>query len=169
MSGHSEKKAKKVAQNANKIYLLFIFIATGIYIIMHFYQFFIKKSEDVFTKTDIFGFLILSSGNYLIYKLLNMFKKEDYLYSYLFDFLGLNCLIEILINFSKNFWYLYLVYPGFFLIKGLQGLYGYVSNIGKTDEMEGLEEEENPSKYKDTGHQKKQIKEKKQKVKYIKH
>ena len=169
MSGHSEKKAKKIAQSDNTVYLLFIFIATGIYLIIHLYKYFIKHNEDIFTKTDILGFIFLSSMNYLVYKLLNMFKRDSYLYGYFFDFLGLNCLIEILINFSYKFWYLYFVYPAYFLLKGGKGLYGYISNIGKTDEMGEQTQEEVPSKYKDSGHQTKQVKEKKQKVKYVKH
>lgn len=169
MSGHSEKKAKKDAKSANKIYLLFIYIATGIYLLLHFYHYFIKKREDIFTKKDIFGFVFLSAVNYLVYKLLNMFTRESYLHSYLFDFFVLNCAIEILINFSKKFWYLYLIYPSFFLLKGIKGLYGYVSTIGKSDGIEEMEEGESPAKFKDSGHQAKQIKEKKQKVKYVKH
>lgn len=170
MANHSEKKAKKAQQSSNKIYMLFIFIATGIYLIIHLYQYFIKKREDIFTKRDIFGFIILSTINYVVYKLLNVFDSNSYFYSYLFDFLGLNCLIEILINFSKKFWYLYLIYPSFFIIKGCQGLYGYVSNIGKTDEFGGIYDEgDTTGKYKGSGHQAKQVKEKKQKVKYVKH
>ena len=96
-----------------------------------------------------------------------MFQRDSYLYGYFFDFLGLNCLIEILVNFSSKFWYLYLVYPAYFVLKGGKGLYGYISNIGKIDENEEQGQEETPSKFKDSGHQAKQVKEKKQKVKYI--
>ena len=167
MSGHSEKKAKKIAGSTNKIYLLMIFISTGIYLLFHLYGYLIKKREDVFSKKEIFGFIFLSLVNYMMYKLLNFFRGS-YWDSYLLDMLGLNCLVEILINFSKKFWYLYLIYPAYFLIQGGKGLYGYVSNIGKGDDMDG-EEEENPSKYSDSGHQKKQVKEKKQKIKYVKH
>ena len=169
MARHSEKKAKKIAQSDNTIYLLFIFTSTGIYLLIHFYKYFIKHDETIFTKKDIFGFIFLSGLNYAIYKLLNMFKRDSYLYGYFFDFLGLNCLIEILVNFSSKFWYLYLVYPAYFLIKGGKGLYGYISNIGKSDGTEEQEQDENSSKFKDSGHQTKQAKEKKQKVKYVKH
>ena len=62
-----------------------------------------------------------------------------------------------------------MIYPAYFLLKGGKGLYGYISNIGKTDETEEQIQEEAPSKYKDTGHQTKQVKEKKQKVKYSKY
>ena len=169
MSGHSAKKAKKIAQSDNTIYLLFIFISTGIYLLIHLYKYFIKHNQDIFTKTDIFGFIFLSLINFFVYKLLNMFQRDSYLNSYFFDFLGLNCLIEILVNFSGKFWYLYLVYPAYFLIKGGKGLYGYISNIGKTDEMDQQDQEETTSKFKDSGHQAKQAKEKKQKVKYVKY
>lgn len=166
MSGHSEKKAKKAAGSANKIYITMIFISTGIYLLLHFYQYFIKKREDVFTKKEILGFIFLSLVNYLVFKLLNFFRNS-YWDSYLLDLLGLNCLIEILINFSKKFWYLYLIYPGYFLIKGGKSIYGYVSNIGKSDDLD--ETDENPLRNKDSGHQTKQPKEKKQKIKYVKH
>ena len=162
-----KKKQKKNAQSANKIYLLMIFISTGIYLLFHLYGYFIKKREDVFSKKEIFGFIFLSATNYIIYRLLNLFK-DSFFYSYLLDFLGLNCLIEILINFSKKFWYVYLIFPGYFMMKGCQGLYGYVSNIGKSDEL-GEEEPENNTRFKDSGHQAKQVKEKKQKIKYVKH
>ncbi len=170
MANHSEKKAKKAQQVSNQIYMIFIFVATGIYLIIHLYKYFILKREDIFTKQDILGFIILSTINYIVYKLLNVFDSNSYLNSYLFDFLGLNCLIEILINFSTKFKYLYSIYPAFFIIKGCKGIYGYVSNIGKTDEMGGFYDEgDTTGKYKDSGHQTKQAKEKKQKVKYVKH
>jgi len=166
MSGHSEKKAKKAAGSANKIYITMIFISTGIYLLLHFYQYFIKKREDVFSKKEIFDFIFLSLVNYLVYKLLNLFRNSFW-DSYLLDLLGLNCLIEILINFSKNFWYLYLIYPAYFLMKGGKYIYGYVSNIGKSDGSE--ETDEAPLRNRDSGHQTKQVKEKKQKIKYVKH
>ena len=169
MAKHSEKKAKKIAQSANQHYLLFIFISTGIYLIMHLYQYYIQKREDIFTKLDILGFIFLSLANYFLYKLLTMFDTNQYLYTYIYDIFILNCLIEILINFSTKFWYLYLIYPAYFAFIGLKALYGYISNIGKGDEMEGNEETETNNRFKDSGHQTKQPKEKKQKVKYVKH
>ena len=52
----------------------------------------------------------------------------------------------------------------------MKACYGYVSNIGKSDGTEEEEELNNKkNKFKDSGHQTKQIKEKKQKVKYVKH
>ena len=169
MAKHSEKKAKKLAQSANQHYLIIIFVSTGIYLIMHLYEYYIKKREDIFTKKDIIGFIILSSVNYLAYKLLTMFDTSHYFYSYLYDFFVLNCLIEILVNFSKKFWYLYWIYPTVIGVYACKGLYGYISNIGKGDEMEGNEGEETSNRFKDSGHQTKQPKEKKQKVKYVKH
>ena len=172
MSGHSEKKAKKKAGSASQIHLLLIFISTGIYLLIHLFKYFVKGNKDVFSKKEIFGFSFLSLINYILYKALNMFHGS-YLYSYLLDFLGLNCLIEILINFSKKFWYLYFIYPGYFLIKGGKSLFGYVSNIGKQDDT--MEEEESNVGFRDQGHKAKQIKDKnakdknKQKVKYVKH
>ena len=166
MSGHSEKKAKKAATSANKIILIVIFISTGFYLLFHFYQYFIQKREDVFSKWEITGFIILSLINYILYKLLNLLRNSFW-YSYLLDFFGLNCLVEILINFSKKFKYLYLIYPAYFLLKGSKSIYGYVSNIGKGDDYE--ETPETPLRNKDSGHQTKQAKEKKQKVKYSKY
>ena len=168
MSGHSEKKAKKAASSSNKILLTAIFISTGIYLLLHFYQYFIKKREDVFTKKEIAGFIFLSSFNYALYKLLNVLRNSFW-YSYLLDIFGLNCLIEILINFSKKFWYLYLIYPGYFLMKGGKSIYGYVSNIGKGEDYEEEEGQNIPKRNRDSGHQTKQVKEKKQKIKYVKH
>ena len=173
MSGHSEKKAKKKAGSASQIHLLIIFISTGIYLLVHLFKYFVKGNENVFSKKEIFGFIFLSLVNYILYKTLSMFHGS-YLYGYLLDFLGLNCAIEILINFSKKFWYLYLLYPGYFLVKGGKSLFGYVSNIGKEDGTTGEEEETNTG-FRDQGHKAKQIKDKnakdknKQKVKYVKH
>ena len=168
MSGHSEKKAKKNAEFSKTIYLGMISFATFIYLIIHLYRYFISKRDDVFTKREIFEFIILSLINYFLYKLLNAFRNS-YWDSYLLDFLGVNILVEILINFSKKFWYIYLIYPGYFLLLGLKSCYGYVSNIGKSDGTEEEEELNTKGKYKDSGHQSKQVKEKKQKVKYVKH
>ena len=169
MAKHSEKKAKRSAQSANQHYLIFICVSTSIYLLMHLYQYFIQKREDIFTKKDIFGFIFLSSVNYLVYKLLTMFETNQYLYSYFYDFFVLNCAIEILINFSKKFWYLYLIYPAYFAIIGFKALYGYVSSIGKGDGTEEGENTETNNRFKDSGHQTKQPKEKKQKVKYVKY
>ena len=166
MSGHSDKKAKKAAKSSNTMILLAISVSTGIYLLFHLYQYFVKKRDDVFSKGEIIGFIFLSSVNYILYKLLNILRNSMW-YSYLLDFFGLNCLIEILINFSTKFWYLYLIYPAYFLMKGGKSIYGYVSNIGKGDEYE--ETGETPVRSKDTGHQTKQVKEKKQKVKYAKY
>ena len=135
MSGHSDKKAKKNAAFSNTIYLGMILFATAVYLIIHLYRYFIKKREDVFTKKEIFEFIILSLINYFLYKLLNTFRGS-YWDSYLLDFLGINVLVEILINYSKKFWYIYLIYPGYFLLLGLKSCYGYVSNIGKSDGTE---------------------------------
>ena len=110
MSGHSDKKAKKNAAFSNTIYLGMILFATVVYLIIHLYRYFIKKREDVFTKKEIFEFIILSLINYFLYKLLNTFRGS-YWDSYLLDFLGINVLVEILINYSKKFWYIYLIYP----------------------------------------------------------
>ena len=96
--------------------------------------------------------------------------RNSYWDSYLLDFLGINVLVEILINYSKKFWYIYLIYPGFLMMWALKACYGYVSNIGKSDGTEEEEEELNTkNKYRDSGHQTKQTKDKKQKVKYVKH
>ena len=169
MSGHSDKKNKKSAGFAKKIYFGMILFATVYYLLFHFYRYFISKKEDVFSKKEIFEFIILSLINYILYRLLNAFRNS-YWDSYLLDFLGVNLLVEILINHSKKFWYIYLIYPGYLLYLGFKACYGYVSNIGKSD---GTEEEEElnkkNNKYRDSGHQTKQVKEKKQKVKYVKH
>ena len=169
MSGHSAKKEKKSAGNAKIIYLSMIGFSTAYYLIIHFYRYFISKIDDVFSKVEIFEFIILSVINYILYKLLVNFRNT-YWDSYLLDFLGINVLVEILINYSKKFWYIYLIYPGFLMMWALKACYGYVSNIGKSDGTEEEEEELNTkNKYRDSGHQTKQTKDKKQKVKYVKH
>ena len=168
MSGHSAKKAKKSAGTAKIIYLSMISFSIAYYLLIHLYRYFISKREDAFSKKEIIEFIILSLINYFLYKLLNAFRNS-YWDSYLLDFLGVNILVEIIINHSKKFWYIYLIYPGYFLILGLKSCYGYVSNIGKSDGTEEEEELNTKGKYKDSGHQTKQIKEKKQKVKYVKH
>ena len=169
MSGHSAKKEKKSAGNAKIIYMSMIGFSTIYYLLIHFYRYFISKKEDAFSKKEIFEFIILSLINYVLYKLLNALRNT-YWDSYLLDFLGVNILVEVLINHSKKFWYIYLIYPGYLLYLGLKACYGYVSNIGKSDGTEEEEELNNKkNKFKDSGHQTKQIKEKKQKVKYVKH
>ena len=169
MSGHSAKKAKKSAGTAKIIYMSMIGFSTIYYLLIHFYRYFISKIDDVFSKKEIFEFIILSVINYILYKLLVNFRNT-YWDSYLLDFLGVNFLVEVLINHSKKFWYIYLIYPGYLLYLGLKACYGYVSNIGKSDGTEEEEELNNKkNKFKDSGHQTKQIKEKKQKVKYVKH
>ena len=169
MSGHSDKKAKKNAAFSSKIYMGMILFSTIYYLIIHCYRYFISKKENVFSKREIIEFIILSLINYILYKLLNTFRNT-YWDSYLLDFLGINLIVEMLINHSKKFWYIYLIYPGYLLWLGFKGCYGYVSNIGKSD---GSEEEEElnmkNNKFKDSGHQTKQVKEKKQKIKYVKH
>ncbi len=169
MSGHSKKKAEKSAGTAKKIYLGMIYFATGFYLIIHLYRHLISKQEGVFSRREITDFIILSIINYVLYRLLMAFRNS-YWDSYLLDFLGINVLVEILINYSKKFWYIYLIYPGFLMMWALKACYGYVSNIGKSDGTEEEEEELNTkNKYRDSGHQTKQTKDKKQKVKYVKH
>ena len=169
MSGHSAKKEKKSAGTAKKIYLGMILFSTIYYLIVHLYRYFISKREDVFTKREIFEFIILSVINYFLYKLL-ITLRNSYWDSYLLDFLGINVLVEVLINHSKKFWYIYLIYPGYLLYLGFKACYGYVSNIGKSDGTEEEEEINNKNnRFKDSGHQTKQVKDKKQKVKYVKH
>ena len=170
MAKHSQKKENKSAGFAKKIYLGMILFSTGVYLIIHLYRYFILKRDDVFTKGEIFEFIILSLINYILYKLLNAFRNS-YWDSYLLDFLGINVLVELLINYSKKFWYIYLIYPGYILSLGFKACYGYVSNIGKSDGTEEEEEANAKNKYRDSGHQTKQIKDKsqKQKVKYAKH
>ena len=55
------------------------------------------KYNKIFTKKQIFGFCFLSLMNYFLFQLLNLFRGS-YWESYLIVILGLNCLIEILIN-----------------------------------------------------------------------
>ena len=96
--------------------------------------------------------------------------RGSYWEFYLIDILGLNCLIEILINFHWKFWYLYLIYPGYFLIKGGKKLFDYVGTIGKYDENEEINQQTN--QFKNQGHKNKNIKKDntdKPKIKYVKH
>ena len=167
MANQSEKKNKKKNISTNRIYLIMIGISTGIYIIMNLYQKY--KYNKIFTKKQIFGFCFLSIMNYFLFQLLNLFRGS-YWESYLIDILGLNCLIEILINFHWKFWYLYLIYPGYFLIKGGKKLFDYVGTIGKYDENEEINQQTN--QFKNQGHKNKNLKKDntdKPKIKYVKH
>ena len=169
MANRSEKKNRKKNESSNRIYLIMIGTSTFIYIIMNIYQ---KYSYNkTFTKKQIFGFIFLNGMNYFLYKLINLFR-ESYWESYLVDILGLNCLIEILINFHWKFWFLYFIYPGYFLCIGGKKLFDYVGTIGKYDENEEMNQQQQANQFKDAGHKSKTIKKDnsdKPKIKYVKH
>ena len=154
MSGQSDKKNRKKSKSANQLLLIGIIGATLIYIIFHLYYTFVKGYP--YTKKQLFGFLFISGVNYILFKLINSFRNS-YWESYLIDFLGLNLGVEIGINISTKFWYLYLIYPGYFSWWALKKTYAYVSNIGKeTQEDINMQQQMNNQK------------QKKQKVKYVK-
>ena len=60
MSGQSDKKNKKKSQSANQMTLIFIGIATGLYIIMNLYSIIFKGKQ--ITKGQIFGFPCFKRG-----------------------------------------------------------------------------------------------------------
>ena len=127
------------------------------------------KYNKIFTKKQIFGFCFLSIMNYFLFQLLNLFRGRQFI-SCLFYVSGLNCLFEILINCHWKFWYLYLIYPGYFLVKGGKKLFDYVGTIGKYDENEEINQQTN--QFKNQGHKNKNIKKDntdKPKIKYVKH
>ena len=64
-------------------------------IIMNLYQKY--KYNKIFTKKQIFGFLFFIFNELFLFSIINLFR-ESYWEFYLIDVLGLNCLIEILIN-----------------------------------------------------------------------
>jgi hypothetical protein len=134
MSGQSDKKNKKKSQSANQITLIFIGIATGLYIIMNLYSIIFKGKQ--ITKGQIFGFIVLNIINYLLYTLIDNFRGS-YWEKYLIDLLGMNLFVEVMINVHYKFWYLYLIYPAYGLIIGGKKLYAYVKTIGQEDPNEG--------------------------------
>ena len=133
MSGQSDKKNKKKSQSANQTTLIFIGIATGLYIIMNLYSIIFKGKQ--ITKGQIFGFIVLNIINYLLYTLIDNFRGS-YWEKYLIDLLGMNLFVEVMINVHYKFWYLYLIYPAYGLIIGGKKLYAYVKTIGQEDSNE---------------------------------
>lgn len=134
MSGHSYKKKNQNRLKANKFLLLAIAIATGLYIVINAY--FVLFKSHVITKKQLVGFAFLSGMNYVLYSLIDSFRGS-YWESYMIDVFGLNLAVEVLINFYWKFWYLYLVYPGFFFFWAGKKIFEYVKTIGK----ENLDEE----------------------------
>lgn len=154
MSGHSDKKGKQNRQKANRLLIIVIAIATGLYIIINAYCVFFKG--HVITAKQLFEFAFLSGMNYLLFKLIDSFRGS-YWESYMIDILGLNLAVEVLINFNWKFWYLYFIYPGFFCYWAGKKIYEYVKTIGK----------ENPDGDAPSQNHKKE-QQPKQKTKYVK-
>ena len=155
MAGQSDKKNRIKSQNSNQLILIFVFLCLGINVLINLIKIFIYG--NTITTKQIVGIVIFNVINYLLYKLINTFRGS-YWEGYLIDFLGLNLAIEVLILFHWKFWFLYLIYPGYFMLWGGKKLFAYVSTIGKENPEEIPEQPDNNNK-----------KEKnKQKVKYVK-
>ncbi len=137
MAGNSEKRlAKKKSETMNIIlYSILIVGVLSSLIILYISSFDIVGS--------LFKIVLLNGINFLLYKLLNTFY-ESMFFLPLIDFLIINCVVMLGINFHYKFWYFYLVIPGYFIYKGGQMAYNHVKGIDKgenvTQETEPIKE-----------------------------
>jgi hypothetical protein len=131
MAGQSKKKEEALRSSNNLYYKIVIIIATLFYILCNAYGYFFKEDFEI-SNGKIFGFFVLTGINCALYYMLDFFMNSMFK-TYLIDIFGLNIAVEILINLHWKFWYLYLIYPAYFLYWGGIHLYNYVKTIGKED------------------------------------
>lgn len=130
MAGHSKKKENAKKQSKITMYIAAVLIVTAINIVYNAYSIYFK--DLALSSSQISGFVVLTLMNLIAVYLLNVFSGS-FFENYLIDFLGLTLAVELMINFHWKFWFLYLIYPCYFLYKGGVWLYEYVKTIGKDD------------------------------------
>jgi hypothetical protein len=133
MAGQSGKKDVKKRASNRLIWKALILIVTALYVIINAYS--VVFNEGKFTRGDTIGFMILTIVNLALYRLLDM-TMESYFFLYLVDLLIINLSVMVLINFHWKFWFLYLVVPGYFLVKASKYVYEHVKTVGKSDPNE---------------------------------
>ncbi len=132
MAGQANKKQVKKQEVKNATAKITIIFVTVIYILLNIYN--VKVNEMEYTSSNTMGFLFLTIINFALYRAIDMFDSDSYLYMPLIDLLIINLSVMILINFHWKFWFLYLVVPGYFLLTGSAKLFEYVKTIGKPSE-----------------------------------
>jgi hypothetical protein len=141
MAGHSEKKQNKKKDVKNKISKVAIIVVTLSYIFINAYS--VLFNGYSFSKTDTLGFLFLTTVNFALFRLMDVFASSQF-YMPLVDLLIINLSVQILINFHWKFWFLYLVVPGYFLMKGGAMVYEHVKTVGKAGEGEVEQDQRTP-------------------------
>jgi hypothetical protein len=153
MAGQAGKKDKKKKDSNRLVWKASILVVTILYILINGYSVYFKEYK--ITRSDTFGFLILTIINFVLYRLLDM-AIGSFFYLHLIDLLIINLSVELLINFHWKFWFLYLVIPGYFLFKGAGYIYEHVKTVGKVDPNA---EEEDPRSGKGKSNSQKQKRE----------
>jgi hypothetical protein len=141
MSGHSNKKHNAKKSNDSFYVKLAILIASAIYLSTMAYGY--LASDNEITKGNVIGFVVLSSINFLLYRLLDVFYSS-YFFLPLVDLLIINLSVEVLVNFHHKFWYLFMLIPGYLIYKGSGYCWEYVKSIGKTDPNTPQEQQQVP-------------------------
>lgn len=126
MAGQSEKKLAKEKSEKMNIAFISIVVVGIISSLLTLYL----NSFDILS--SLFRIVLLNGINFILFKLLNTFY-ESMFFLPLIDFLIINCVVMIGINFHYKFWYFYLVIPGYFIYKGGQMAYNHVKGIDKGD------------------------------------
>jgi len=128
---------------------------TLFYIIYNLYQYFMNEKE--YSKSDAFGFIILTALNLGLYKLINILRGSFFHYP-LIDLLCINVAVLIGINFHWKFWFLYLAIPVYLLYIGFLKVYEHVKTVGKEDGTEELKPEPQNTKEKKVKYEKVKMK-----------
>ena len=75
------------------------------------------------------------SFNCILYNLIITLRNAFYI-NYIYDLLIINLAIMLLVNFHWKFWFLYLILPGYGVIKLGMYLFEYTKTIGQADPNE---------------------------------
>lgn len=135
MAGRSEKKlAKEKTSTMNLAFYSLIIVGVVNFILLMYFS-----SFDLVS--NLFKIILLNGINIGLYNLLDFFY-ESMFFNPLVDFLIINYVVMIGINFHFKFWYFYLVIPGYFIYKGALWAFDHVKNLDKSDgnvETQGAE------------------------------
>ncbi len=142
MAGQSWKKEKKQLNEMEKYLKSSILVVSAIFIFIFAYSILFKGYE--LRKVDIIGFIFLSLINYILYNLIITLRNAFYI-NYIYDLLIINLLVMLLVNLHWKFWFLYLIVPGYGLIKLGIYTFNYTKTIGQADPNEILEANQAPN------------------------
>ena len=153
MAGQAGKKERKKKDDYRKMWKALIIGVTAFYIIINFY--FVAFKAQIFSRGDSIGFLVLTTINFALYRLLDI-TLDSIFFNYLVDLLVINLLVQVMINFHWKFWFLYLLIPCYMLFKGSVYIYHHVKTVGKADPNEEAQDART-AKGKSNSSQKRQI------------